>query len=582
MSLDSVSSQRNAPSYSPTSTVQITGRRWAVAAGHPLASAAGARVLEAGGNAVDAGVAAGMTLGVVHMDMVSVAGVAPILVHQASARQTWQVAGVGPYPRRSTPEYFRERHGNQIAPGLARTVVPAAPDAWCTALARWGTMSFADVAHHATMFAERGFAVSDFSAYQMGANVEKYKRWPTSAALYLKDGRAYRAGETLVLAELGETLRRMARAEKQAGGSRETGIRAARDEFYKGETAKRIAEFHRREDGPLAAEDLAAFEVEVGQALMGRFREYQMAACGFWCQGPVFLQMLNLLDGVDLERLGHNSPAYLHQIVETVKLAFADREAFYGDPNFVDVPAERLLSKAYADARRALIRDRAWPEMPPAGDVRDAAVRGATPAIAGGSTDDTLSTSYVAVVDAEGNAFSATPSDPNTDSPVVAGVGCVVSPRGSQGWLDPAHKSVVAPGKRPRLTPAPAMAFRDGRVFMPFGTPGGDVQQQAMLQVFLNVTVFGMPPQRAVEAPRVASRSFPDSFWPHAYAPGKLEIERRIPVETRQALEALGPSVSEWPEFAWRAGAVDGVMVDAEGTRWAAADPRRGAHAIAV
>ena len=582
MSLDSVSSQRTAPVHAPTNTVQVLGRRWAVAAGHPLASAAAAGVLAAGGNAVDAGVAAGMTLGVVHCDMVSVAGVAPILVHQAATRQTWQVAGVGPYPRRSTVAYFNERHAGQIAPGLARTVVPAAPDAWCTALARWGTMSFADVAASATTFAERGFAISDFSAYQMGANAEKYKRWPTSAALYLKDGRAYRAGEALVQAELGETLRRMARAESQAGGSRETGIRAARDEFYKGETAKRIAEFHRREDGPMSAEDLASFEVEVSQALMGRFRDYQMAVCGFWCQGPVFLQMLNLLEGVDLERLGHNSPAYLHQIIETVKLAFADREAFYGDPNFVDVPAERLLSAAYADARRALIREKAWPEMPPSGERHDAAARGAAAAIAGGSTDDTLSTSYVAVVDAEGNAFSATPSDPNTDSPVVAGVGCVVSPRGSQGWLDPAHKSVVAPGKRPRLTPAPAMAFRDGRPFMPFGTPGGDVQQQAMLQVFLNVTVFGMPPQRAVEAPRVASRSFPDSFWPHAYAPGKVEAERRIPVETRQALAALGHEVAEWPDFEWRAGAVDGVMVDAEGMKWAAADPRRGAHAIAV
>jgi len=581
MSLDSASSQRTAPAYSPTHTVQIVGRRWAVAAGHPLASAAAARVLEAGGNAVDAGVAAGICLGVVHVDMVSVAGVAPILVHHAGSRQTWQVAGVGSYPRRSTVEYFRERHGGQIPAGLGRTVVPAAPDAWCTALARWGTMSFADVAHHATLFAERGFAVSDFSAYQMGANVDKYKRWPTSVALYLEDGRARRTGETLVQAELGETLRRMARAEAQAGGSREAGVRAARDEFYKGETAGRIAEFHRREDGPLTAEDLAAFEVEVAPALRGRFRDFEMAVCGFWCQGPVFLQILNLLEGVDLERLGHNSPAYLHRLIETIKVAFADREAFYGDPRFVDVPAERLLSSAYADARRALIRDRAWPEMPPAGERRETASRAREAAIAGGSTD-ALDTSYVAVVDAEGNAFSATPSDPNTDSPVVAGVGCVVSPRGSQGWLDPAHASVVAPGKRPRLTPAPAMAFRDGRVFMPFGTPGGDVQQQAMLQFFLNVVVFGLPPQRAVEAPRLASRSFPDSFWPHAYAPGKVEAERRIPADTREALAALGHQVSEWPDFEWRAGAVDAVMIDAEGTRWAAADPRRGAHAIAI
>jgi gamma-glutamyltranspeptidase/glutathione hydrolase len=581
MSLDSVSSQRTAPSYSPTHTVQILGRRWAVAAGHPLAAGAAARVLEAGGNAVDAGVAAGICLGVVHVDMVGVAGVAPILVHQASTRQTWQVAGVGPYPRRSTVEYFRERHGGQIPAGLARTVVPAAPDAWTTALARWGTMSFADVAYSATLFAERGFAISDFSAYQMGANVEKYKRWPTSTALYLKEGRALRTGETLVQAELGETLRRMARAEAAAHGSREAGIRAARDEFYKGETAKRITEFHRKEDGPLTADDLAAFEVEVAQALMGRFRDYGMAVCGFWCQGPVFLQMLNLLEGIDLERLGHNSPAYLHRLVETMKLAFADREAYYGDPNFVEIPADRLLSASYAEIRRALVReDKAWPEMPPAGDLRESAARGRAAAIAGGSTDDALDTSYVAVVDAEGNAFSATPSDPNTDSPVVAGVGCVVSPRGSQGWLDPAHKSVVAPGKRPRLTPAPAMAFRDGRVFMPFGTPGGDVQQQAMLQFFVNVTVFRMPPQRAVEAPRLATRSFPDSFWPHAYAPGKVEVERRIPAETRQALAALGHQVSEWPDFEWRAGAVDAVMVDDAGTRWAAADPRRGAHAI--
>src|SRR5207302_4913531 len=177
MSLDSASSQQKAPAHTPTSSPQVIGTRWAVAAGHTLASEAGARVLAAGGNAVDAGVAAGMTLGVVHCDMVSVAGVAPILVHHASTRQTWQVAGVGPYPRRSTVAYFTEKHGGQIAPGLARTVVPAAPDAWCTALARWGTMSFADVAASATTFAERGFPISDFSAYQMGANVEKYKRW---------------------------------------------------------------------------------------------------------------------------------------------------------------------------------------------------------------------------------------------------------------------------------------------------------------------------------------------------------------------------------------------------------------------
>src|SRR5438128_430244 len=482
MSLDSASSQQTAPAHTPTSTTQVIGTRWAVAAGHALASEAAARVLGAGGNAIDAGVAAGITLGVVHCDMVSVAGVAPILVHVA------------------------------------------------------------------------------------------------------------RTGEVLVQQELGETLRRMARAEAKAGGSREAGVRAARDEFYRGETAKRIAEFHRAEGGPLAASDLAEVSVEVEIALRTTFGRYEVAACGFWCQGPSLLEMLNLLDGVDLKALGHNSPAYLHRLIETIKLAFADRDAYYGDPHFVKVPADGLLSKAYAAARQRLIKERAWPQMPPAGDPdRLDAVRhleaalplagGSHPA-PGGSTD-ALDTSYVAVVDEAGNGFSATPSDPNVDSPVVPGVGCVVSPRGSQGWLDPEHPSVVAPGKRPRLTPAPAMAFTGGRLFMPFGTPGGDVQQQAMLQVFLNTTVFGMDPQPAIEAPRVASRSHPDSFWPHSIAPGKVEAERRIPRETRDALAALGHGVAEWPEWEWRAGGVCAVKVGPDATRWAGVDPRRGAHAIA-
>src|SRR5919198_1182974 len=384
MSLDSVSSQQHAPLHAPTATVQVIGARWAVAAGHALASDAAARVLGAGGNAIDAGVAAGLTLGVVHPDMVSVAGVAPILAHVARTGETFQVSGVGPYPRVSTVAYFRERHGGQIPPGLPRTVVPAAPAAWLTALERWGTMSFGDVARPATEHAERGFPVSTFSAYQMATNADKYRRWPTSAALFLTDGRAYRAGEILVQRELGETLRRMARAETKAGGSREAGIRAARDEFYRGETARRIVEFHRAEGGPLAREDLAEF-------------------------------------GVELAALGHNSPAYLHRIVETVKLAFADRDAYYGDPGFVTIPVVGLLSKAYAEARRALVGARAWPEMPPAGDPHRLAaerrretalpVAGGSEPVSAGQRPDELDTSHVAVVDEAGEGLSGPTTD---------------------------------------------------------------------------------------------------------------------------------------------------------------------------
>jgi gamma-glutamyltranspeptidase/glutathione hydrolase len=585
MSLDSVQSQRAAASDGGSMT-QVMGRHWMIAAGHPLAAQAGARVLAAGGNAIDAGVAAGMTLGVVHPDMVSFAGVAPILVHLGKTGETFEVSGVGPYPQKATADFYRTRCGGEIPSGVLRTVVPAAPDAWCTALERWGTLSFAEVVGPALECAAQGFPLSRFSAAMTRANVDRYRGFPTSAALYLHDGQAPAPGHRLVLSELAATITLMIEGEKKARRrGRARAIRAARDVFYKGEIARRIAEFHAREGGLLEARDLAEFQVDVAPALRASFRGYEVAACGFWCQGPVLLQMLNLIEPFDFTALGHNSPRALHLLVEATKLAFADREAHYGDPKHVKVPGDALLSKAYADVRRALIReDRAWPSMPVAGDpdamaaMRHGALTAGAPRAAG--SPGSLDTSYVAVVDAEGNGFSATPSDPNVDSPVVPGVGCVVSPRGSQGWLVPGHPSEVAPGKRPRLTPAPAMAFKGGRLFMPFGTPGGDVQQQAMLQVFLNITAYGMSPQQAVEAPRVATRSFPDSFWPHPDFPGRLDCERGIPAETRATLGDLGHLVEERPDGDWRSGAVCAVVVGDDGTLMAAADPRRGAHAI--
>ncbi len=565
---------------------QVMGRSWMVAAGHPLAAQAAASVLQAGGNAIDAGVAGGLMLEVVHPDMVSFAGVAPILVHRAESGETFEVSGVGPYPRKATADFYRARCGGQIPTGVLRTVVPAAPDSWCVALERWGTWSFKDAVGPALECAEEGFPLSTFSAAMISGNADRYRRFPTSAALYLPRGEPRAAGDLFVQTELAETIKIMVEAETRARRrGRARAIRAARDVFYKGEIARRIVRFHAQEGGLLTEEDLAEFHAEVAPALKVGFRDYEVAACGFWCQGPVLLQMLNLIEPFDFHALGHNSPRALHLLTEAMKLAFADREAYYGDPRHVKVPAEALLSRTYAAARRSLIReDRAWSEMPPPGDP-DAvgAIRNATngPAAPHGTMPSgALDTAYICVVDGRGNGFSATPSDPSVDSPVVPGVGCVVSPRGSQGWLTPGHASEVASGKRPRLTPAPAMAFEGGRLFMPFGTPGGDVQQQAMLQVFLNITAFGMPPQQAVEAPRVAPRSFPDSFWPHADAPGQLDVELGIPAETRATLAALGHAVTERPERDWRSGAVCVVLVRPDGTLMAGADPRRGAHAI--
>jgi gamma-glutamyltranspeptidase/glutathione hydrolase len=591
MSLDAAQSQQQtagAPAAGPMA--QVMGGRWMVAAGHPLAAQAAARILAEGGNAVDAGVTAGMTLGVVHPDMVSFAGVAPILVHLARTGETFEVSGVGPYPRKVSAELFRTQCGGEIPTGLLRTVVPAAPASWCAALERWGTLSFARAVAPALECAEHGFPLSVFSAYQMERGADKQQGWPTSANLYFPGGRPLASGQRLVQGELAETIKLMVTAEVKARARGRAGaIRAARDEFYKGEIARRIAEFHSREGGLLAYEDLAEFEPEVAPALKTSYREFEVAACGFWCQGPVLLEMFNLIEPYDLARLGHNSPRTLHLLIEAMKLAFADREAYFGDPRHVKVPADGILSKVYAEARRRLIHeDRAWPDMPPPGDPAAlAAVRNgasvsppASPPHSPTRPASDLGTSYVCVIDAEGNGFSATPSDPSVDSPVVAGVGCVVSPRGSQGWLTPGHPSEVAPGKRPRLTPAPAMAFRDGRLFMPFGTPGGDVQQQAMLQVFLNVVTFGMLPQQAVEAPRLATRSFPDSFWPHPHFPGVIDVEARIAPDTRAALGALGHVVRDWPDWDWRAGAVCAIVVGPDGTLMAGADPRRGAHAI--
>ena len=587
MTLDSAQYQRSAAAPGSGPMTQVMGRKWIVAAGHPLAAQAAARVLANGGNAIDAGVAGGFMLGVVHPDMVSFAGVAPILVHLASTGQTLQVSGVGPYPRRLSADLFRTQHGGDMPVGLLRTVVPAAPDAWCVALERWGTLSFTEAVSAALECAEHGFPTSAFSASIMANNAERYARFPTSARIFLPGGKPHAPGQLFVQSELAASIKEMVAAEARSRSRGRTGaIRAARDAFYKGDIARRIAEYHAREGGFLTVEDLAEYETEVAPALRTTFHEYEVASCGFWCQGPVFLQMLNLIEPYDWAALGHNSPRALHILVEAMKLAFADREAYYGDPRFVNVPAEALLSKAYADLRRGLIReDRAWPDIPPPGDPEGKAAvgngHGVASRVGAPSVAGTLDTSYISVIDGQGNAFSATPSDPGgVDSPVIPGLGCVVSPRGSQGWLEPGHASLVVGGKRPRLTPAPSMVLRDGRAFMAFGTPGGDVQQQAMLQVLLNMLAHGMAPQQAVEAPRLATRSFPDSFWPHANSPGRLDVESRIALETRAALAQLGHVINEWPDYDWRAGAVCASVVGKDGVRLGGADPRRGALAI--
>jgi len=567
----------------------IMGTRHMVAACQYLAAEAGFKILEAGGNAIDAGVATGMALSVTQPEYVNFAGVAPIIIYSAKDNRVFTIPGLGPWPKATPRDFFKKNHGGKIPHGILRTVVPAAPDAWITALERFGTMSFGEVAQSAIGYARDGFPVYPLMSEIITAHETEYRAFPSNVALYLPKGRPPYTGEVFVQAALAKTIQHMADQESAARSrGREAGLAAARDAFYRGDIARAIVKFHKENGGFLSAEDLASYRSGFDEPVATSFGDIKLYACGPWCQGPSLLQALNLLDAGELHKLGHNSPGYLHRITEAVKLAFADREAYFGDPRVIDVPIEALLSRDYAQRRREMIRpDRAWPEMPPAGDPHEGASERATagarlvPERAFSAPE--IDTSHVSVIDRHGNVFAATPSDGSYNAPVIPELGIIPSPRGSQNWGDPDHPSGVAPGKRPRLTPSPAIAMTPGKMKMPFGTPGGDVQTQAMLQVFLNIHLFGMEVQDAVEAPRVASYSYPSSFEPHAYHPGLLNVESRIDKATGEALGRLGHRVEWWPDWTWLAGAVCTVVADLEtGVLKGGADPRRPSYALGL
>ena len=551
----------------------LYGTRHGVSAGHYLAAASGFAVLEAGGNAVDAGCAAGLALGVLLPDLVNVAGVAPIILRMADGTLE-TIAGLGHWPMSLPADRFQA--AGEIPSGVLRTVVPAAPDAWITALERHGTMRFADIAAAAIKCAAEGFAVNPLLSHTIASHRAEYAAYPSNAAIFLPGGRVPQPGERFVQTDLAQTLQYMADQDR-AAPDRAAGLRAAHDAFYRGDIAQAIVAHQRSEGGYLSREDLANFRSRIEPAVVRRWRGHQVAVCGPWCQGPSLLQALLLLESAGLDGLAHNSAVYLHRLAECVNLAMADRDRFFGDPAFVNVPLDYLLDSATIARRASLVRPgQAFGRMP---DADDGPVRTQAPSRAAMPTVE-ADTSYVCTIDRWGNAFSATPSDGSWNSPVVPGLGIIPSNRGSQSRPDPAHPAGVSPGKRPRLTPNPALAIlADGGV-MPFGTPGGDVQIQAMLQVLLNVLHFGMELQDAIEAPRVASYSFPSSFAPFDYFPGRLAAEARIPAATRRQLAAWGHGVVDWPETTWLAGCVEAMRSTPNGLLAAGADPRRPAYAM--
>ena len=423
----------------------VRGDRHMVSAGHHAAATAALLVLEAGGNAVDAGVAAGLVLGVVQCDIVNVAGVAPIMIRNGKSGSVVTIDGLGVWPAAASARHFRDAHGGAIPKGLLRTVVPAAPASWIEALVRFGTMSFGDVAQAAIRLARDGFPVHPTMADFVAKYAADYTAYSDNATLFLRDGKPVAVGASMKQPDLAATLTYMADQERVVSAKgREAGLKAARDAFYRGDIASRIADYHAANGGWLTFDDLARYAVRLEAPVVTSWRGVELYNCGPWCQGPAMAQAITILGDTDLCDLGHNSPTYVHLLTEVMKLTFADREATYGDPRFVDVPLSHMLSGEYGARQRARIDpSRAIPGMPAAGIGKPA-----IHAFASGRGEPALSpdTSYVAVVDRWGNAFSATPSDTSNDTPIIPGLGICPSSRGSQSFTIEGHPSEVGPG----------------------------------------------------------------------------------------------------------------------------------------
>jgi len=586
-----------------TSRPAIAASKFAISSGHQLATEAGFNILNAGGNAVDAGVAAGIALSVLHSDLVNFAGVAPIMIRMSKTNQVVTIDGLGTWPAAASVEFFEKEYGGTIPEGILRTVVPAAPAAWITALEKFGTMSFGDVAAAAVSYAQKGFPAYRVFSEFITNNQTNYQKYAENQRIYLPNGRPPQVGELFIQQDLAASIQYMIDKEKAVNGDRSQGLKAAYDAFYRGDIAHTICDYHRQNGGFLRNQDMANYQVRLEEPIKVKFAGTDIYCCGPWSQGISLAQIFAMLERLDITKYRHNTPDYIHQLTEALKLVFADREHYVADPKFIDVPIQKMLDPDYLAARTQLINsDTAYPVMPHPGDLetglplstnmpdhsttsrpgRDAHAtkpQEVHPVEGPPSAD----TSYVCIIDGDGNMFSATPSDTSSDTEVIPGTGLCPSSRGSQSRGITDSINAVAPGKRPRLTPNPSLAIRHGKPFMTFGTPGGDVQIQAMVQVFLNATCFNMDIQSAIEAPRFATYSFPSSFAPNDYFPGLLMLEERIGAQTGAALSSRGHKVGWWPDFTWKAGGVCAIQADRDNNiLYAGADPRRAGYAKGI
>jgi gamma-glutamyltranspeptidase / glutathione hydrolase len=555
-----------------TTRPELRGTFGMVASTHWLASAVGMAMLERGGNAFDAAVAAGLTLQVVEPHLNGPGGEAPILLYSAERDAVLVVNGQGPAPADATIERFRELECELIpGTGVLAACVPGAFDSWMLLLRDFGSLGLADVMGPAIGYAEDGYPVVPriVAAIEMMKQVF-FNEWPSSAEVYLP---APRPGERFSNPDLAATYRRVLTAAESARGGREAQIEAARDAWYRGFVAEAIANVVEREGGLLGGDDLASWRATIEAPVSLDYRDYTVFKCGPWTQGPVFLQQLTLLDGFDLDSLEPGSAEYIHTVAECAKLAFADRDAWYGDPDFVEVPLATLLSAAYAQDRRRLVGEEASGELRPGLGGRMPRVPASAPMTVGAGEPTRGDTCHVDVADRYGNLVAATPSGGWLHgSPVVPGLGFPLGTRAQTFWLEPGHPNALAPGKRPRTTLSPSLAFRDGLPYLAFGTPGGDQQDQWALTMFLGHAHHGLDLQAAIDAPVFDTNHLIGSFYPRPFAPRELELEARFDAGALEQLRRRGHKVVVTDP--WSLGRVTAVGRQPDGVLKAAANPR--------
>jgi gamma-glutamyltranspeptidase/glutathione hydrolase len=582
-----------------TTRPEIAGTFGVVASTHWLASSTGMAVLERGGNAFDAAVATAFVLQVAEPHLNGPGGDAPIILHDAKAGSQHVICGQGPSPRAATIEAFQDL-GLDLIPGtgLLPAVVPGAFDAWCLLLRDWGTWEFADALSFALGYARNGVHLVP----RVAATIESVRplfqaEWTTSAEVYLPHGAVPGSRTLFARPALADTWERLCR--ETAGPSREARMDSARRAWYQGFVAESVDRFFhstevldvtgRRHRGLLSADDFSRWSATVEQPVAYDYHGHTVLKCGPWSQGPVFLQQLALLRGLDVALMDPYGAEFVHTIVEAAKLAYADREAYYGDPNFRDVPLAGLLSDKYNNERRGLIANTASMAL------RPGSIAGYTPAVdqggaararllsgdTAGTGEPTVSqlgvigadTCHIDVIDRHGNMVSATPSGGwLQSSPVVPGLGFPMGTRGQMFWLQPGLPNSLEPGKRPRTTLSPSFALRDGKAWMAFGTPGGEQQDQWSLIMFLRMVHHNLNIQEAIDAPSFHTEHWPSSFWPRVARPGKVVIEGRYSDSVLHDLRARAHDASKGDD--WSEGRLSGARLEPDGQMFAGANPR--------